>query len=186
MCRWLSVALTLTLLSCAVEDGAEPGGMSLSVMALSDSCGGDPNANPFTQISTYELVVKNSGGKLLKRLVASKSGSKLTINDVPAGSGLQLSLLGKAGGTSKWFARRSGQKIVKNTETTFDMTLMAVDDFTCVAPSAGQIVNVLFPAVTPIAGGKVLITGGFTTAKTVGSKIELQHQLQMLVIALLH
>ena len=27
--------------------------------------GGDPNANPFTQISTYELVVKNSGGKLL-------------------------------------------------------------------------------------------------------------------------
>ncbi|HAN30295.1 MAG TPA: hypothetical protein DCQ06_01735, partial [Myxococcales bacterium] len=171
--RWFGLILPIALAACAVEDGPVPGGMSMSIKALSDSCGGDPNANPFTQISSYELVVRNGKGKTLKRLSASKSGSKLTIADVPAGSGLQLSLLGKSSGSTKWFARRSGQKIVKNTETTFDMTLMAVDAFTCISPNAGQIVNVLFPAVTPIAGGKVLITGGFTTSKTVGSKIEL-------------
>ncbi len=166
----LLAAVLLT--GCAVEP-AETAPIALSVKALTGTCGGNAGANPFTEIGSYELVVHDSDGTQLRRLPASKSGSALTIADVPAGSGLTISLLGKVGSASKWFARRSGQKIVKNTTTTFDMTMMSVESFTCVAPSAGQIVNVLFPAVTPLAGGKVLITGGFTTAKTTGDKIEL-------------
>mgnify|MGYP002629039291 CR=1 FL=1 len=168
---WLSVAICVALAGCAVDnavDGEAP--LALSVKALSAACGGVPGANPFSEISSYELVVHDQDGKLRGRLSASKSGNSLTIDKVPAGSGMQLTLIGKVGGKAKWFARRSGQKIVKNTTTPFDLTLMSVESFTCVEPSSGQATNVLFPSVTAIAGGRVLITGGFRTSKTTGDE----------------
>lgn len=163
--RCMTVALCVALLGCTAEEPGAGGELAMSVRALSGACGGQAGLNPFSEISAYELVVRDQDGKLKSRLNAAKSGNSLTIDNVPAGSGMQLTLIGKVGGKAKWFARRSGQKIIKNTTTPFDMTLMSIESFTCIEPSAGQITNVLFPSVTTIAGGRVLITGGFSTSK---------------------
>lgn len=159
---------------CAVEDDVgEPGPFGLTLHALTDSCGGVSGANPLAEVQSYTFVVRNEAGKTVLNKTASKSGATLTISEVPAGSGQELSLVGLVNGKPKWFGRRSGQKIVKNTTTVFDMTMMAVEAFTCIAPESGAAVNVLFPAVTPIGKGQVLITGGFGVATNNGAKLEL-------------
>lgn len=161
-----------TLTGCAVDD--EPfAPLDVQVRALSGTCGGQAGANPFSTISSYTLVVRDEAGKQLYSKAASASGPTLTALDVPAGSGLELTLIGNAGGKPAWMARRSGQKIVKNTTSTFDMTLMQVEAFTCLSPSAGGAPNVLFPSVTSIGKGRVLITGGFGVSNTNGGKTEL-------------
>lgn len=165
-------AATAMLASCAAEND-ELGPLEVNVRALTGTCGGQAGTNPFTSINSYTLAVRDENGKKLYSKAASVSGPSLTALEVPAGSGLELTLIGNSGGKPAWIARRSGQKIVKNTTTTFDMTLMQLEAFTCVAPQSGSAVNVLFPAVTSIGKGQVLITGGFGVATSAGGKTEL-------------
>lgn len=173
MAALLALAL-VGFAGCAVDDDVgEPGPFGLSLHALTDSCGGVSGANPLAEVQSYTFVVRDEAGKKLLSKTASKSGATLTINEVPAGSGQELTLVGMVGGKPKWFGRRTGQKIIKNTTSVFDMTMMAVEAFTCIAPESGAAVNVLFPAVTPIGKGQVLITGGFGVATANGTKLEL-------------
>jgi hypothetical protein len=157
---------------CAVEDD-DLAPIEVSARALTGSCSGTVGANPFAEIDSFRLVVRDADGDELYNKVAAKSGQTLTSTFVRAGSGLELSLLGSGGGKVKWFARRSGQKIVKNTTSSFDMTMMAVEAFTCLAPAAGGAANVVFPAVTSIGKGRVLITGGFGVSSKSGDNVEL-------------
>lgn len=155
----------------ADDPGTAP--FALTVRALTSSCGGTLGANPIAEVQSYTLVVRDEAGSEIYRKAVPKSGTTLTAAEVPAGSGRELSLLGNVGGAVKWYARRSGQKIVKNTTSDFDMTLMSLDSFTCISPEAGAAANVLLPAVTPIGRGQVLISGGFGVAVVNGTKTEL-------------
>ncbi|MCO4760555.1 MAG: hypothetical protein KC502_03580 [Myxococcales bacterium] len=170
----ISAALAMTLLlSTCVDDMGDGPQLAMHVSHLSGACGGQAGTNPFSQITSYQLKVQSPDEPAPDTLKGVKSGNSLTVSGVRAGSGMQLTLVGNVAGKAAWFARRSGQKIIKNATTNLEMTLMAVEAFTCIQPKAGQIANVLFPSVTPIAGGRVLITGGFASAKESGSKTEL-------------
>ena len=166
----LTLATTGLLLSaCAAEQGTTiyiDGPMALSVHALTGTCGGTPNANPFQDVTTIAMSVRGDDLTNAWKKNISLSGKSITVKEVPAGSGREITLLGKdKAGQTLWFARKSGVKIVKNTQTDLEMTFMALDNFTCLGLQSGKASSVVFPAVTRIAGGKVLITGGFALAK---------------------
>ncbi len=170
---WLALAACTAMWTGCVDEGAETAPLEVSVRALTGTCGGQAGANPFTSIDSYSLIVRDDSGKVVYNQAAAVSGPTVTSLDVNAGSGMELTLVGKTGGKPTWMARRSGQKIVKNTTSTFDMTLMQLEAFTCLAPEAGSAVNTLFPAVTSIGKGRVLITGGFGVSTSANGKTEL-------------
>ena len=165
----------LLLVACAAESDTTiyiDGPMGLSVHALTGTCGGEPNANPFASIKTISMSVRGDGLETAWRKDISLEGKSIVAKEVPAGSGREITLLGKdSAGNKLWFARKSGVKIVKNTQTDLEMTLMALDGFSCLGLESGKAASVVFPAVTRVGGGKVLITGGFALAKKSGSNM---------------
>lgn len=168
------------LTACAAEDVLQDpteSPLALSLHALSGTCGGQANKNPFAEIKSFDMRVKASD---LESAWKPDSGLSIvskavTVPEVPAGSGREITLIGMDGAGAKgWFARKSGVKVVKNTTTDLEMTLMTLDAFTCIGLEAGKISNVVFPAVTRIAGGKILITGGFAVASKDAKKYTLE------------
>ena len=170
-------ACALFLVACAAEQETTiyiDGPMGLAVHALTGTCGGTPNANPFADIKTISMTVRGGGLNTDFHTDMVLGGKSLLVKDVPAGSGREITLLGKdQAGNKLWFARKSGVKIVKNTQTDLEMTLMALDDFTCLGLDSGKASSVVFPAVTRVGGGTVLITGGFAKAKAAGNVVTL-------------
>lgn len=166
-CVYLSV---VGLWACSSDEqpSAGSGGMAVQVGALS-TCGGAA-VDPLTQIKTLQLKVRESkDGKLVNVLkdpqvkTYAPGTSSLNFTNIPAGSPREVTLLGiDASGKPKWFGRRSGVNVKKNDTTTLEMTLMAIEGFTCVGTSS--MPNALFPATATMDAGRVLITGGFTNA----------------------
>jgi hypothetical protein len=164
---------------CASEQApAEAGDFAIEVAGLA-TCGGT-NAKPLSEIKSLKLVVRepNSTGGLSvvdSQTVSVSGGGTVNFKEVPAGSPREVTLLGyNAGGKEPaWYARRTGVNIKKNVTTDLDVTLMAMEDFTCVGTTGGQP-NVLFPSATVMEDGKVLIAGGFTNSTTDGTTIKLE------------
>lgn len=161
-------ALALGAVGCAAEEAAEKGTFAIAASGLA-ACGGTATA-PLTQIKKVELVVRepNAAGKLVeldRQSVAVGANGTVRFGDVPAGSPREVTLLGYTTGTGapSWYARRTGINIRKNATTALDVTLMALEDFTCFGAQGGQP-NVMLPAATVMEDGKVLITGGFGSA----------------------
>jgi hypothetical protein len=167
-------SLQFALAGCATQPtDSDTGGFAMEVGALNAACGGQANKNPFTDIKTFKLVVREpqSNGTLkildIPTPTVAVNSTSVTFKEVPARQKLEVTLLGFAAGASSptWFARRSGVNVPKTTTTTLDLTLMAVEGFTCLPnPSTGPAPNVAFSVATRIANGKVLITGGFSSA----------------------
>ncbi|MBM4343007.1 MAG: hypothetical protein FJ100_06480 [Deltaproteobacteria bacterium] len=162
----------------ASADGGS-GGVAAKLVALS-TCGGAA-ADPFGQIKTLELKVRDGSSGTLKSVLtkaatASLGGGKTSasFSAIPAGSPREVTVLGYAAGatTPTWFGRRTGVNIKKNDTTTLDMALMAVEGFTCVG--AKNMPNALFAATTVIDNGRVLISGGFTNASPDGNVVKLE------------
>jgi hypothetical protein len=163
------------LSGCAVD--TEPAEsipqFDVTLGAVTTSCGGAAK-NPLAEIKTLKLVVRgpNDAGELVnlgdtKTQAFSSGQSQITFKDVPAGSPREITLLGyKSGSTSPvWFARKSGLNIQKTKTIPLDLTLMALEGFTCLGQaSVAPIPNVVFPTTTRMADGKVLIAGGFANA----------------------
>ncbi len=182
-CRFLAVTCTLGLTvlgSCADHNAPEEdGGIGMRLGALA-TCGGQAT-DPFSQIATLEIKVRDGSSGTLKNVLkkaataAIKPGqASVSFTDIAAGSPREVTLLGYASGskTATWFARRTGVNIKKNDTTTLDMTLMAVEGFTCVG--AKSMPNALFPASIVMDNGRVLITGGYTNAVADGSNVRLE------------
>ncbi len=183
---WLVVALASLAGACQGEAVDAPsaapvehGGLAAKLVAL-DTCGGAA-ADPFSQVKTLELKVRDGSSGTLKNVLAKAATAALgggktsaSFAAIPAGSPREVTVLGYAAGASKpsWFGRRTGVNIKKNDTTTLDMALMAVEGFTCVG--AKNMPNALFAATTVIDNGRVLITGGFTNASVDGSLVKLE------------
>ncbi len=158
---------------------SDSGGVAAKLVAL-NTCGGTA-ADPFSQIKTLELKVRDGSSGALKSVLtkaatATLAGGKTSASfaAIPAGSPREVTVLGYAAGatTPSWFGRRTGVNIKKNDTTTLDMALMAVEGFTCVG--AKNMPNALFAATTVIDNGRVLITGGFTNASLDGNVVNLE------------
>ena len=135
-------------------------GMGIHLQALS-SCGESNPRSPFADVKVVELVVHDDAGKELMRSKRQYSGQKqLSFAEVPAGPGRTITILGyPPAGPASWFARKRGIKVVKNAQTTLDLTLMKLGGYTCVSKSGGSIPNVVFGDLTQIDNGRVLVTG---------------------------
>jgi len=182
--RWAAIAggAAFALSAGCAADGPRPpeqAAVGVRVGAIA-ACGG-ASADPFSQIATLELKVRESAGGVLKSVlknpatVALKAGqTSVSFSNVAAGSPREVTLLGYAPGstTATWFARRTGENIKKNETNTLDMTLMAVEGFTCVG--AKSMPNALFPAAVAMDKGRVLITGGYTNAVADGALVRLE------------
>lgn len=172
--RWYGLAFcALAMAGCAQEPEADTGNFAMQVGALSGACGGTPGKNPFTDIKTFKLVVREPQTDGTMKLLVEKTASisakdrSVTFTEVPAGQKREVTLLGFGAGaaTPSWFARRSGQNVPKTQTTPIDLTLMAVEGFSCLPnPPTGPAPNVAFAATTKIDNGRVLITGGFSHA----------------------
>lgn len=158
----------LALTACAAQTPTESGHIALEVSALSGTCGSAASAAPLSEIKSFKLVVRQPNGDgtfsvLGKTLTSGFSGGKtITFSEVPAGSALEVTLTGLLGnGTTAWFARKSSLTVKKQETQAVDVTLMASEGFTCVGLTDTNVNKLAFPAATTIAGGKILITGGF-------------------------
>lgn len=173
-----ALASLLLATGCVQDPGpTDSGAFALEVAALSAACGGQANKNPFADIKTLKLVVREpqADGTMKSLDIPSPSvsvnNSSVTFKEVPARQKLEVTLLGYGAGASTptWFARKSGVNVPKTTTTTLDLTLMAVEGFTCLPnPSTGPAPNVVLSVATRIANGKILITGGFSSASPSG------------------
>lgn len=168
---WTLAAVAAT--GCAVgepalETDVGSGGFAMQVGALA-ACGGDANKNPFPDLTTFRLVVREpqpdgSLKRIYNEIASLASDRSITFKQVPAKQKLEVSLLGFGPGATepKWFARKSGVNVPKTLTSQLDLVLMAVEDFTCLPnPSSGAAPNVVFANTTRIDSGRVLITGGF-------------------------
>lgn len=188
MLAGLAVALAS---ACAAEQPAEPnsqagsgaetgaGGLAAKIAALA-SCGGQA-VDPLGQIKTLELRVRDGSSGTLKSVLKNPatqvlSGGKnvASFAQIPAGSPREVTVLGYGPGATKptWFGRSTGVNIKKNDTTELNMTMMALEGFTCVGTKA--MPNALFPASAVIDNGRVLVTGGFTNAVVDGSTVRLE------------
>lgn len=160
--------IALSLAGCATEEAGDRGQFQIAASGLA-ACGGSATA-PLSQVKKVELVVReaNAAGTMVeldRQAVGVASDGTVKFGDVPAGSPREVTLLGYTAGaaTPSWYARRTGINIRKNATTALDVTLMALEDFTCFGAQGGQP-NVMLPAATVMEDGKVLITGGFGAA----------------------
>ncbi len=151
------LAMIASSAGCAAEEpdldvGASTP-ISLSIHGLTSTCGSAGNKNPFSEIKSFDVRVRAddiSDWKPSSKV--PRSGKIVTIADVPAGDGREITLIGmNNAGKKLWYARDSGVKIKKNETTSLEMALMALDDFTCLGLDAGGASSVIFPAVTEIS-----------------------------------
>lgn len=149
-------------------DREESADFGVQVAALSGPCGNTAEKNPFSDVKTFQIVVRDRepGKEGKKPMVAPVSiplgnGQKaITVPNIPAGV-REVTLLGYAAGALEpsWFGRHRSVKVAKTATSDIHLTIMKLEGFSCV--SQGTMPNVMFPAAVPIANGKVLITGGF-------------------------
>jgi len=174
-------AAVCALGACAVQD--EPGSapMAMTVGALTGTCPAGTTKNPFPEISAFKLVVRErtaSGAMSVTHTATAgfAAGQKsISFSDVPSGSPREVTLIGYgAGSKATWFSRKSGVNIKKLSTNAIDLTLMALDGFTCLGPVDSTVPSVVLPATTRIANGKVLITGGFGGAADDGADTRLE------------
>lgn len=175
-------ALALAAAAAGCESQApqaeDTGGVATQVAALA-TCGGQV-ADPFAALKTLKLVVREPSANGLVIAGSSPTAaystgkSSLVFSDIKAGSPFEVTLLGfgSGGGTAQWFGRRTGVNIKKNDTTALDMSLMAVENFTCVGTK--NMANALFSASVLMDNGRVLITGGFTNATPDGGLVRLE------------
>jgi hypothetical protein len=168
---------TLALLAapgCDAPDESSPGSVNLQVLALSGGSCQDtedpaPNVDPFTDIS--KVTVKVSGtrsdgsyDKLVRETQAlSAQQTTVVVHDIPESQPGQVHRLEiYAEGTNKsWYASNPTVVVERNTTNDVNLLLSPYGGFSCI-PTGTNFPNVVFPAVTELGDGRVLITGGFT------------------------
>ncbi|MSP91346.1 MAG: hypothetical protein EXR79_06030 [Myxococcales bacterium] len=140
----------------------------VQVAALAGPCGNSAEKNPFADIKTLQVVVRDrEPGKESKTPMVPPvslplgSGQKaITVPNIPAGV-REVTLLGYGAGTgpATWFGRHRSVKVAKTATSDIHLSIMNLEGFSCV--SQATMPNVMFPAAVPISNGKILITGGF-------------------------
>lgn len=172
--RVLTVAAALFVLAaltgCGAEEFEAGDGTDLSIWfaPLDSNC----SATAETSYSEVKIRVRdNNLGKTVKE--KTFKGEPPYSLKVPEGTDLEITCLGYTGGDSPTMYARGPSFIVSKDKTTdLDLKAQSFSGFTCVdAPASAP--NVLFPAVTNLPDGRVLVTGGFTKVNDTQGRYEI-------------
>jgi len=171
MYRVLAAAAAFLLLAaCGAEEFEAGDGTELSIWlaALDSNC----SATAETSYSEVRIRVRDND---LDKIVKEKTfqGEPPYSLKVPEGTDLEITCLGYTDGdTPAMYARGRNIIISKDKTTELDLKAQTLSGFSCVnAPASAP--NVLFPAVTNLPDGRVLVTGGFTKVKDTQGRYEI-------------
>ena len=158
------------LTACGAEEFEDGDGTDLSIWfaPLDSNC----SATAGTSYSEVKIRIRdNNLGKTVKE--KTFKGEPPYSLKVPEGTDLEITCLGYTGGATPTMYARGRHFIVSKDKTTdLDLKAQTFSGFTCVeAPSSAP--NILFPAVTNLPGGRVLVTGGFTKVKDTQGRYEI-------------
>ncbi|MBM4373414.1 MAG: hypothetical protein FJ098_17285, partial [Deltaproteobacteria bacterium] len=172
--RFLATAAAVLVLAlcagCGLEEGEDGDGATLSLwLAPLDSTCSATGDGAYSRVKV--LVRDNALGETVKE--KTFEGDPPFSMKVSEGSDLEITCLGYADGDEPvMYARGRNIIISKDKTTDLDLRAQRLSGFTCVdAPASAP--NVLFPAVTNLPDGRVLVTGGFTKVKDTQGRYEI-------------
>ncbi|MFH1532503.1 MAG: hypothetical protein ABIK09_17400 [Pseudomonadota bacterium] len=162
--------LALAALGCGAEEFDAGDGMEVSLWLapLDSNC----SASAGVAYTEVHVSVRDSDlGKVVKE--KTFKGLPPYVMKVPEGTDLEVTCLGYTGGDAPTMYARGRNIIISKDKTTeVDLTGQALSGFTCV-DAPGNAPNVLFPAVTNLPDGRVLVTGGFMKVKDTQGRYEI-------------
>lgn len=169
---FLAVLLAAGCADVPVEE-TEPG-VELAVYALSGTCS---TTEAVGAVQKYRItVVDNSDGKgtVVEDREFDAASETLKLKGIPQSTNLELTMLGLAEGSDRpvVFGRARNLQVTKNESTQVYLTLGRYGDYSCVDVPSGTP-NMVFPTVTTLPDGRVLIAGGFTKVSEAAGSFEI-------------
>jgi hypothetical protein len=167
--------LALALAACGGNGGPGEGAVGVVATALNSTC--EAGTAPQTAVDRVEVLVTGADRDTGLTVVLAKGNSKITastqdvaLGSVPAGLDNVVTVLGYAPGQQdpSWFGRRREVAIAQDRTTEVEMVLTRFGAFTCL-DSPASLGQRAFPASVVLGDGRVLVSGGFTTASDNGS-----------------
>ncbi|MEZ4268659.1 MAG: hypothetical protein R3F39_20060 [Myxococcota bacterium] len=180
--------LMLALPACD-DGGGAPEPLQMRVNALSGGACGDPDkstvqVDPLSDLSQLTVRVRGFDAergefRTLTQETKSVSGGSFVLNSVPESttSGHELVMSGQ-GKQSRWYAADPNITVRRNQDNPIELLLTKYGGFSCIRldqpvsnpQGAINFPNVMFPAAVELGDGRILITGGFTSTSSDGSR----------------
>ncbi|MBI5527178.1 MAG: hypothetical protein HY897_12655 [Deltaproteobacteria bacterium] len=165
---WLVVSATCVGLAaaavagCGAEKAPAGTGLGVSMRFASVDCpgkDGEPQSDgkPPADIKEFTITISGGGlGEPIERKVARGADDFIVVNDIPAGEGYTVTVVG-TGGSADWKGEIKDVSFENGKKTEARVYLTRVDAFTC-APEMGS--PRFLHAAAALNDGRVLITGG--------------------------
>ncbi len=171
MMRRLAALLFLTPVllwgvGCATEEAEEGVDFSLSVQALETSCGAT-GAVPAEVAAFRVKVVQNDPTQDKPTVLLDKdfpvSSKVIKLSKVAEGEDIELTILGLEADPAKppvQYGRVRGITVLQDETAKVAVSLSNFGKFSCMTPPNGAS-NVMFPTLTTLPDGRILMAGGF-------------------------
>lgn len=146
--------------------------LKIRISALTTTCSGEENKNPFDEINRLKVIIttpdiKAGTIKKIEKVFSIEGKTEFKVKGVPEGTKNEITLLGYSSSQPdviKWFARKHNLPVLKERDNPVDLVLTRYGYFTCIKPPT-SFTNRIFPSITDLKDGRFLITGGFTRAE---------------------
>lgn len=166
-----AAVLAFGLVACNADG---PGAIGVVATALESTC--EPGGAPQEAVSRVAVLVTGADPDTGKTVVLREGSSAIAadtqdvfLGSVPAGLDNVVTVLGFAADqdTPSWFGRRREVAVAQDRTTDVEMVLTRYGSSTCIgAPQSWT--QRAFSASVVLGDGRVLLTGGFTTATDLG------------------
>jgi len=183
MMRRLAALLFLTPVllvgvGCATEEAEEGGEFSLSLQALETSCGATGTIP--AEVAAFRVKVVQNDPTLDKPTVLLDKDFPVTskvikLSKVAEGEDIELTILGLEADPAKppvMFGRARDITVLQDETTKVTASLSGFGKFSCMTPPNGAS-NVLFPTLTTLPDGRILMAGGFSKVTEDAGRFEI-------------
>lgn len=159
--------LLLMFLAC-YSDMEEPIDLGITVSSIGEDCSG--GGNPLNLIDRLVIKLASQGQRVVSKSFRPSDCAQGTcvIKNIPVNLSYIVTLLGYESGKGEgdvpsWFGRRRHVPISQDKTTTLDIVMTRFGQVNCLKPPT-SFVHTMFPSVTRLGDGRILVAGGFTEA----------------------